>query len=227
MSSVKLISHTTGAGELEGKSPQDVISYVARVSNPHNQENFRTSAGLLRYCIKHQHWSIFETASMTLEINTTRGLAAQILRHRSFTFQEFSQRYANTNELGQITAPDLRRQDEKNRQNSISNLPPGLVEDYQQKIEKHFDSSLALYNNLIDVGVAKECARFVLPLATNTRLYMTGTCRSWIHYINLRSAHGTQKEHMDIAEQCRDVFKVVFPDIYTALDWEVNDETTD
>ena len=224
MSSVKLISHTTGAGELEGKSPQDVISYVARVSNPHNQENFRTSAGLLRYCIKHQHWSIFETASMTLEINTTRGLAAQILRHRSFTFQEFSQRYANTNELGQITAPDLRRQDEKNRQNSISNLPPGLVEDYQQKIEKHFDSSLALYNNLIDVGVAKECARFVLPLATNTRLYMTGTCRSWIHYINLRSAHGTQQEHMDIAEQCRDVFKEVFPDIYAALEWAYNQE---
>ena len=126
-SSVKLISHTTvGAGELEDKSPQDVISYVARVSNPHNQENFRTSAGLLRYCIKHQHWSIFETASMTLEINTTRGLAAQILRHRSFTFQEFSQRYANTNELGEITAPDLRRQDDKNRQNSISNLPPGV-----------------------------------------------------------------------------------------------------
>ena len=227
MSSVKLISHTTGAGELEGKSPQDVISYVARVSNPHNQENFRTAAGLLRYCIKHQHWSIFETASMTLEINTTRGLAAQILRHRSFTFQEFSQRYANSNELGGITTPDLRRQDEKNRQNSIKNLPPGLVADYQQKIEKHFDRSLDLYNNLIDVGVAKECARFVLPLATNTRLYMTGTCRSWIHYINLRSAHGTQKEHMDIAEQCRDVFKVVFPDIYTALDWEVNDETTD
>ena len=224
MSSVKLISHTVGAGELEGKSPQDIISYVARVSNPHNQENFRTSAGLLRYCIKHQHWSIFETASMTLEINTTRGLAAQILRHRSFTFQEFSQRYANTNELGNITAPDLRRQDDKNRQNSISNLPPGLVADYQQKIEKHFDRAMDLYNNLIDVGVAKECARFVLPLATNTRLYMTGTCRSWIHYINLRSAHGTQQEHMDIAEQCRDVFKEVFPDIYAALEWAYNQE---
>ena len=224
MSSVKLISHTTGAGELEGKSPQDVISYVARVSNPHNQENFRTAAGLLRYCIKHQHWSIFETASMTLEINTTRGLAAQILRHRSFTFQEFSQRYANSNELGGISTPDLRRQDEKNRQNSISNLPPGLVKDYQSKIEKHFDRSLDLYNNLIDVGVAKECARFVLPLATNTRLYMTGTCRSWIHYINLRSAHGTQQEHMDIAEQCRDVFKEVFPDIYAALEWAYNQE---
>ena len=225
MSSVKLISHTTGAGELEGKSPQDVISYVARVSNPHNQENFRTAAGLLRYCIKHQHWSIFETASMTLEINTTRGLAAQVLRHRSFTFQEFSQRYANTNELGHLTAPDLRRQDDKNRQNSIKNLPPGLVKDYQSKIEKHFDNAVALYDSLIDCGVAKECARFVLPLATNTRLYMTGTCRSWIHYIDLRSAHGTQQEHMDIAEQCRDVFKEVFPDIYTALDWGTNGET--
>ena len=224
MSSVKLISHTTGAGELEGKSPQDVISYVARVSNPHNQENFRTAAGLLRYCIKHQHWSIFETASMTLEINTTRGLAAQILRHRSFTFQEFSQRYANSNELGGISTPDLRRQDEKNRQNSISNLPPGLVADYQSKIEKHFDRSLDLYNNLIDVGVAKECARCVLPLATNTRLYMTGTCRSWIHYIDLRSAHGTQQEHIEIAEQCREVFKEVFPDIYAALEWAYNKE---
>ena len=227
MSSVKLISHTVGAGELSDKSPQDIISYVARVSNPHNQQNFRTSAGLLRYCIKHQHWSIFETASMTLEINTTRGLAAQILRHRSFTFQEFSQRYANTNELGEISAPDLRRQDDKNRQNSISNLPPGLVADYQQKIEKHFDRSVDLYNSLIDCGVAKECARFVLPLATNTRLYMTGSARSWIHYINLRSAHGTQKEHMIIAEQCRDIFKQVFPDIYTALDWEAQDETED
>mgnify|MGYP006238703887 CR=1 FL=1 len=226
MSSVKLISHTVGAGELSDKSPQDIISYVARVSNPHNQENFRTSAGLLRYCIKHQHWSIFETASMTLEINTTRGLAAQILRHRSFTFQEFSQRYANSNELGGIATPDLRRQDEKNRQNSISNLPPGLVKDYQSKIEKHFDRSLDLYNNLIDVGVAKECARFVLPLATNTRLYMTGSVRSWIHYINLRSAHGTQKEHMEIAEECREVFQQVFPDIYTALDWGYNPEET-
>ena len=227
MSSVKLISHTTGAGELEGKSPQEVISYVARVSNPHNQENYRTAAGLLRYCIKHQHWSIFETASMTLEINTTRGLAAQILRHRSFTYQEFSQRYADTNLLTtEITPPDLRRQDDKNRQNSIRNLPPGLVSDYQKKIEKHFEAGMVLYNSLIDCGVAKECARFVLPLATPTRLYMTGSARSWIHYINLRSAHGTQQEHIDIAEQCRDVFKDVFPDIYTALDWGYN-ETED
>ena len=137
MSDVKLIAATTGAGELEGKSPQDVISYVARVSNPHNQENFRTSGGLLKYCIKHAHWSIFETVSMTLEINTNRGIAAQVLRHRSFTFQEFSQRYADTKLLDQvIPVPALRKQDEKNRQNSTNDLPPGMVDDYQKKIEK-------------------------------------------------------------------------------------------
>lgn len=220
MSNVKLISHTMGAGELEGKSPQDVISYVARVSNPHNQENYRTASGLLKYCIKHQHWSIFETASMTLEINTTRGLAAQILRHRSFTYQEFSQRYADTKLIEQtVPVPELRRQDTKNRQNSTNDLPPGLVSDYQRKIEKHFEDSMDLYNNLLDCGVAKECARFVLPLATPTRLYMTGTCRSWIHYIELRSANGTQEEHRRIAEECRDVFCQVFPDIAEALEW--------
>ena len=220
MSNVKLISHTMGAGELEGKSPQDVISYVARVSNPHNQENYRTASGLLKYCIKHQHWSIFETASMTLEINTTRGLAAQILRHRSFTYQEFSQRYADTKLIEQtVPVPELRRQDTKNRQNSTNDLPPGLVSDYQQKIEKHFEDSMDLYNNLLDCGVAKECARFVLPLATPTRLYMTGTCRSWIHYIELRSANGTQEEHRRIAEECRDIFCQVFPDIAEALEW--------
>jgi thymidylate synthase (FAD) len=222
MSEVKLISHTTGAGELEGKSPQEVISYVARVSNPHNQENYRTANGLLRYCIKHQHWSIFETASMTLEINTTRGLAAQILRHRSFCFQEFSQRYADTKLLDQVIPPfDLRRQDEKNRQNSTDDLPPGIKNDYQQKVVDHFAASMHLYNNLLDNGVAKECARFVLPLATPTRLYMTGTCRSWIHYINLRSSNGTQKEHMDVANQCREVFIKVFPDVAEALEWQL------
>lgn len=220
MTDVKLIAHSVGSGELEGKGPQEVISYVARVSNPHNQENYRTASGLLKYCIQHDHWSIFETASMTLEINTTRGLAAQILRHRSFTFQEFSQRYADTKLINQeIPTPDLRRQDTKNRQNSTNDLPPGVVSDYQRKIEKHFEDSMDLYNNLLDCGVAKECARFVLPLATPTRLYMTGSCRSWVHYINLRSSNGTQKEHMDIAEQCRDVFIQVFPDIATALEW--------
>ena len=220
MSNVKLIAHSVGSGELKGKSPQDVISYVARVSNPHNQENFHTSGGLLKYCIKHQHWSIFETASMTLEINTTRGLAAQILRHRSFTYQEFSQRYADTKLIEQtVPVPELRRQDTKNRQNSTNDLPPGLVSDYQRKIEKHFEDSMDLYNNLLDCGVAKECARFVLPLATPTRLYMTGTCRSWIHYIELRSANGTQEEHRRIAEECRDIFCQVFPDIAEALEW--------
>ena len=220
MSDVKLISTTSGAGELEGKGPQDVISYVARVSNPHNQENYRTAAGLLKYCIIHNHWSIFETASMTLEINTNRGIAAQILRHRSFCFQEFSQRYADTKLLDQnIPLPDLRKQDVKNRQNSTNDLPPGMVSDYQKKIEKHFAEGMALYNNLLDNGVAKECARFVLPLSTPTRIYMTGSCRSWVHYINLRSANGTQQEHMDIANQCKDVFVEVFPDVAKALEW--------
>ena len=209
-----------GAGELEGKPPQEVISYVARVSNPHNQENFRTSAGLLKYCIKHEHWSIFETASMTLEINTNRGIAAQILRHRSFTYQEFSQRYADTKLLDDnLPIPDLRRQDSKNRQNSISDLAPGVIKQYEDKITKHFSDSMHLYNNLLDSGVAKECARFILPLATPTRIYMTGTCRSWIHYIELRTSHGTQKEHMMIAEEAREVFKQVFPEVSTALEW--------
>ena len=220
MTNVKLIAATTGSGELEGKSSQDVISYVARVSNPHNQDNFRTAGGLLKYCINHAHWSIFETVSMTLEINTNRGIAAQILRHRSFTFQEFSQRYADTKLLDQnIPLPDLRRQDTKNRQNSLADLPPGVQASYGHKIAEHFDDAMYLYNNLLDSGVAKECARFVLPLATPTRIYMTGSCRSWIHYINLRSANGTQKEHMEIAEQCREVFKTVYPDLSEALDW--------
>ena len=220
MTQVKLISHTIGAGELEGKTPQEVISYVARVSNPHNQESFHTAAGLLKYCIKHEHWSIFEIASMTLEINTNRGIAAQILRHRSFTYQEFSQRYADTKLLdSDIPIPDLRRQDEKNRQNSIADLPPGIKVDYLKKIDKHFEDAMHLYDNLLDNGVAKECARFVLPLATPTRIYMTGSCRSWIHYIALRSANGTQKEHMDIALECKEIFKDVFPDVAKAMEW--------
>ena len=155
---------------------------------------------------------------MTLEINTNRGIAAQILRHRSFTYQEFSQRYADTKLLdSDIPLPELRRQDEKNRQNSIMDLPQGITEDYQKKIAKHFDDAMFLYNNLLDSGVAKECARFVLPLATPTRIYMTGSCRSWIHYITLRSSEGTQKEHREIAQQCYDIFKEVFPDVAKAI----------
>ena len=194
------------------------MAYCARVSNPNNQEN-ENYAGLLRYCIKHQHWSIFEQAFMTLEINTTRGLAAQILRHRSFTFQEFSQRYADTNLLGDIPIPELRRQDAKNRQNSIDDIPEEQTERLQKVIASYFAEGIDLYNELLREGIAKECARFVLPLATPTKLYMTGSCRSWVHYINLRSAHGTQKEHMDIANACRKVFIQQFPTVAEALDW--------
>ena len=156
---------------------------------------------------------------MTLEIETTRGIAAQILRHRSFTYQEFSQRYANTNMLGQIDVPDLRSQDDKNRQNSIDDIPQDQKARLQGQIQRYFSEGIDLYNELIREGIAKECARFVLPLATPTRIYMTGSVRSWIHYIDLRSAHGTQKEHMDIAEACRQIFIGQFPIVSTALDW--------
>ena len=207
---VKLITVTPNAEETMG--------YVARVSNPNNQDNPKV-AGLLGYCIKHQHWSVFEQAHMTLEIETTRGIAAQILRHRSFTYQEFSQRYANTNMLGKIEVPDLRSQDDKNRQNSIDDIPQDQKARLQGQIQRYFSEGIDLYNELIREGIAKECARFVLPLATPTRIYMTGSVRSWIHYIDLRSAHGTQKEHMDIAEACRQIFIEQFPIVSTALNW--------
>ena len=194
------------------------IAYVARVSNPQNQENEKFS-GLLKYCIKHGHWSVFEQAYMTLEINTTRAIAAQILRHRSFTYQEFSQRYADSNLLGVIELPELRRQDDKNRQNSIDDLEPEMVEKFNRQMNTLFSSAFGLYNQMLEAGVAKECARFVLPLATPTKIYMTGSCRSWIHYINLRSGHGTQKEHMDIANACKDIFVENFPSVSEALVW--------
>ena len=194
------------------------MAYIARVSNPSNQDNEKY-AGLLKYCIKHNHWSVFEQSSMTLEIETTRAIAAQILRHRSFTFQEFSQRYADSNLLGEIELPELRRQDVKNRQNSIDDLDPAIVDKLEKQMNTLFSSSLSLYNQMLESGVAKECARFVLPLATPTRLYMTGSCRSWIHYINLRSAHGTQKEHMDIANACKKLFIEKYPTVAEALEW--------
>ena len=207
---VKFVSITPDA--------EKTMAYIARVSNPSNQGNDNFS-GLLRYCIQHEHWSVFEQSFMTLEIETTRGLAAQILRHRSFTFQEFSQRYADSNLLGEIDLPELRRQDVKNRQNSINDLDPAIIDKLQKQMITLFSSSLALYNQMLESGVAKECARFVLPLATPTRLYMTGSCRSWIHYINLRSAHGTQKEHMDIANACKGLFIEHYPVVSEALDW--------
>ena len=195
------------------------MAYCARVSNPNNQEN-DNYAGLLRYCIKHQHWSIFEQAFMTLEINTTRGLAAQILRHRSFTFQEFSQRYADTNLLDtNIPLPELRRQDTKNRQNSIDDIPEEQSKMLLGRIQNYFNEGLDLYNELLREGIAKECARFVLPLATPTRIYMSGSVRSWVHYIDLRSGHGTQKEHMDIANACKTIFTEQFPTVSEALEW--------
>ena len=208
---VKLVSVTPDA--------EQTMAYVARVSNPNNQEN-PNYAKLLGYCIKHNHWSVFEQSFMTLEIETTRGLAAQILRHRSFTYQEFSQRYADSSLLAEtIPVPELRRQDTKNRQNSIDDLDPEFVALTNKQIETYFAQGMSLYQHLLDNGVAKECARFVLPLATPTRLYMSGSCRSWIHYIQLRSANGTQKEHMEIAENCREVFSQVFPDVAKALEW--------
>ena len=200
---VKLITVTPDA--------EQTMGYVARVSNPNNQENPKIS-GLLKYCIKHNHWSVFEQAHMTLEINTTRGIAAQILRHRSFTYQEFSQRYADTNLLSnEIPVPDLRSQDLKNRQNSVDDISPEKKLVLQGTIARHFAESLDIYNELLRQGVAKECARFVLPLAVGTRIFMTGSVRSWIHYIDLRSANGTQKEHMDIAEACKKIFIEQFP----------------
>jgi thymidylate synthase (FAD) len=210
-SQIKLISVTPNA--------EQTMAYVARVSNPSNQAN-ENYAGLLRYCIKHNHWSVFEQAHMTLEIETNRGIAAQILRHRSFTFQEFSQRYADANLLAaDIPVPELRRQDEKNRQNSTDDLDPMQKVFLEAAISEHFIAANDLYKRLLEAGVAKECARFVLPLAVPTRIYMTGSVRSWAHYIDLRSAHGTQKEHMVIAEQCREIFKEQFPAVAEALEW--------
>ena len=211
MNSVKLISVTPDAERL--------MSYCARVSNPANQEN-PNYAKLLKYCIDHQHWSIFEQAFMTIQIETTRGLAAQILRHRSFTFQEFSQRYADTNLLAEeIPAFELRRQDNKNRQNSIDDINDEIKAKWGVKIREHFAKAKAIYDGMIADGIAKECARFVLPLATPTKLYMSGSVRSFIHWIQLRSANGTQKEHMIIANEAKEIFKSQFPITAEALGW--------
>ena len=211
MTKVCLISVTPDA--------EKTIGYIARVSNPNNQENPKVS-GLLKYCIKHGHWSVFEQATMTLEIHTTRAIAAQVLRHRSFTFQEFSQRYADSSLLGdKIPLPELRRQDDKNRQNSIDDVDPLMQQDFEIKMQRHFVDGMKLYKEMLDAGIAKECARFVLPLATPTRIYMTGSVRSWVHYIDLRSAHGTQKEHMAVAEGVRSIFREQFPTVAEALDW--------
>ena len=200
-------------------NPEETMAYVARVSNPKNQDN-PSFEGLLKYCIKHGHWSVFEQAYMTLEIETSRAIAAQILRHRSFTYQEFSQRYADSTLLAdKIPMPKLRRQDNKNRQNSIDDVDPFIRQQFEIAMQRYFEEGLDLYRTMLDKGIAKECARMVLPLAVPTRIYMTGSCRSWIHYIALRSANGTQAEHMDIANQAKAIFCEQYPTVGKAMEW--------
>jgi thymidylate synthase (FAD) len=196
---------------------ENVIAYCARVSNPSNQTNYDTAPRLLKYCVKNKHWSVFETVNMCVEVKTTRSVAAQILRHRSFSFQEFSQRYAEVTEFPQI--PDLRRQDLENRQNSINDVPSDKKQHFQDRIHKIFTQSLSLYNEMIEEGLAKECVRDILPLSTPTTLYMNGTLRSWLHYCDLRTANGTQLEHKYIAESCKTLIQQQFPQVYTAM-WE-------
>ncbi len=194
---------------------EELISYMARVSNPSNQNNTETAPRLIRYLIEHQHWSPFEMVNMCVEINTTRSIAAQILRHRSFSFQEFSQRYAQVTEQAQV--PELRRQDTKNRQNSIDNLHQSSKDFFERKIEHLYAESYDLYQQLLDAGVAKECAREVLPMAAPTRLYMNGSIRSWLHYCDLRTSNGTQKEHALIAAQVQDILYSELPNVCEAM----------
>ena len=211
MTKVCLISVTPDA--------EKTIGYIARVSNPANQENPKV-AGLLKYCIKHGHWSVFEQAMMTLEIHTTRAISPQILRHRSFTFQEFSQRYADSSLLSEtVPLPELRSQDDKNRQNSIDDVDPWKKQKYEILMQQHFKQGMDLYQQMLEEGIAKECARNVLPLAVPTKMYMTGNLRNWIHYIELRSANGTQKEHQEIALLAKKHFVCQFPTISEALGW--------
>ena len=205
MHTAKLVWVTPDAEQLIGK--------IARVSNPANEDNPNVEK-LIRYLIKHKHWSPFEVASMCVEIKTTRAIAPQILRHRSFSFQEFSQRYAVATE---INVPDLRRQDLKNRQNSIDDLPEEKVEFLQQQIDNHYRSSLDIYSSMLEYGVAKECARSVLPLSTATRMYMSGTIRSWLHYVDLRGDNGTQLEHMQIARAIGEILADQVPTIARAM----------
>ena len=214
---VKLIWVTPNAEEL--------ITYMARVSAPKNQENMETAPKLLRYLIQHKHWSPYEMANMCVEINTTRAISAQIIRHRSFSFQEFSARYADVSELGSAVIPHLRRQDHKNRQNSIDDLDPEMVGSYYRRISQLFEDAEHLYREMISTGVAKECARNILPMASQTRIYMQGSLRSWIHYLQLRCDNGTQAEHRQIAEEIKRIFCQQFPVIGKAA-FSGEDNTT-
>lgn len=217
-SSVRLVQTT--------ERPEENMAYVARVSNPPGQNN-PNAGGLLRYCIKHGHWSVFEHAYMTLEINTNVAIATQLLRHRSFVFQQFSQRYADANLLANSQDPNfvvygiphLRMQDTVNRQNSLDTCPAELQAEFARRMKGHFDAGLHLYNDMLKAGVAKECARFVLPQATMTRIEMTGNCRSWIHYLQMRCSPDTQAEHREVALLIKEQFCTVFPTVAAALQW--------
>jgi thymidylate synthase (FAD) len=209
--SAKLIHITSDSEEL--------ISYMARVSNPSNQTNTETSAKLIKYLIIHNHWSPFEMVNMCVEINTTRSIAAQILRHRSFSFQEFSQRYADVTTIGTPVIPSLRRQDTKNRQNSIDDLSTEKKEIFYRRIGQLFAESEDLYREMVSSGVAKECARDVLPMSSPSRLYMNGTIRSWLHYCDLRTGNGTQREHAVIAGQVQDILYSELPNVCRAM-WD-------
>jgi thymidylate synthase (FAD) len=209
MANVKLIWATPDAEKLAVK--------MARVSNPKNENNWETGPKLLRYCLKNKHFSIFEMANMCVEINTTRAISPQILRHRSFSFQEFSQRYADTSELGTAVIPHLRRQDNKNRQNSIDDLSSEEIGGYYRRISELYENAEHLYREMVSSGIAKECARSVLPLSTQTRLFMNGTIRSWIHYLDLRCSNGTQLEHQQIAREIKGIFCKEFPIIGEAV----------
>lgn len=225
MHDAKLIAVTQGADQHALKSAQEIVMYCARVSNPANQDS--TNTGLIKYCIKNRHWSIFEMANMILEINTTRAISPQILRHRSFAFQEFSQRYASIDGLSaSIPLPDLRRQDDKNRQASHNDLDEDLKRKLQADIDILYEHANDVYQLLLEKNVAKECAREVLPIGTPTKLYMNGTLRSWITYIALREKNGTQLEHQMIALSCKQIFCRHNPIIGAALGgpdapWEI------
>jgi len=196
---------------------EELITRMARVSAPKNQGNMDTAPKLLRYLITHQHWSPYEMANMCVEINTTRAISAQIIRHRSFSFQEFSQRYADINELGSAVIPHLRRQDHSNRQNSIDDLTSEDVANFYRRISQLFEDTEHLYREMVSHGIAKECARNILPLGTQTKIYMNGSLRSWIHYLQLRTSNGTQAEHKQIAEKIKRIFCAQFPVIGEAV----------
>ena len=212
----KLVSITKSLIEEKPLSAEELIVYVARVSNPSNQLNTETADKLIRYMVKHHHWSPFEMCDMTIEITTSRAIAAQILRHRSFSFQEFSQRYSKATNFEPI---ELRKAGATNRQSSLDKVDDSLNEAARKLIENHLKEGSRLYNELIDAGVAKECARMVLPLTTQTRIYMKGSIRSWIHYLQVRCDQHTQLEHQELAFEIKDIFKQHFPIISEALDF--------